>query len=175
MKTKILSMVAMMLVAFTLIFSMPMILANHNQDHASQVGDQALSVASEKSKASTNAFWDNIGVKIASNKQENSKEGIKNALRATIIAEKKLEVRKEKVAGEHSKILERQKERMSEEKIARLNEKFSKIETQTEKAQARIDQKQENLIARYKLLTGATDEEVEALMNELEAEVEAKF
>ena len=64
---------------------------------------------------------------------------------------------------------------MSEEKLTRLTESFSKIETRNSEAQDRIEQKQENLIARYKILTGATDAEIDALMAELEAEVVAKL
>ncbi|MDP2672784.1 MAG: hypothetical protein Q8O84_03150 [Nanoarchaeota archaeon] len=153
-------------------------------DDSNLVGDKALSVASEKSKASKGDFWNDLRVKLALNKQkrelnqidvDGDVNEIRNALRATIMMEKKLEAHKEKFVEGHSKIVERQGSKMSEEKIARLNEAFSKIEVRTSEAQDRIDKKQENLIARYKILTGATDEEVDALMDELEAEVEAKF
>ena len=203
------------------------VLAESDKGPKSQVGDKALNVASEKSKASTSVFWDNVMLKLASKnekkaeialkiaekkaahsedlaekgKSEEAKEKaeehkealdkaekyldkvavdgdvneVKNALRATIMMEKKLEAHRDKFVEGHSKILERQKARMSEEKITHLTEVFSKIETRTAEAKDRIEQKQENLIARYKILTGATDEEVDALMAELEAEVEAKF
>jgi len=147
-----------------------------------QVGDKALSAASENSKASKSDFWGDLRMKLELNKQKRDlkkidvggdEKEIRNALRATIVMEKKLEAHKEKFIEGHSKILERQSLKMGEEKIDRLSETFSKIEVRTEEAKDRIEQKQGNLIARYKILTGATDEKVDAFMDELEAE--AKF
>ena len=163
------------------------VLAGHDKGPKSQVGDKALNVASEKSKASKSAFWDELRIKLAANKLKRAEKGldeidvdgdengVKNALRATIMMEKKLEIHKAKFVEVHSGILEKQKAKMSEEKITHLTEVFSKIETRNSEAQDRIDQKQENLIARYKILTGATDAEIDALMAELEAEVVAKL
>ena len=102
--------------------------------------------------------------------QDGSAEEIENALKATVKMQMALQLHKEKFVTIHSRILERQAEKMTEEKIAHLNEIFSKVDDRTTLAEERILQKQENLIARYKVLTGATDEEVETLMNGFRAE-----
>ena len=185
MNTKILSIFLMSILMLSLMGTF--VLAGHEKGPKSQVGDKALNVASEKSKASKSAFWDELKIKLADKKLKRAEKnldkiavdgdekGIKNALRATIMMEKKLESHKEKFVEVHSGILEKQKTKMSEEKLTRLTESFSKIETRNSEAQDRIEQKQENLIARYKILTGATDAEIDALMAELEAEVVAKL
>jgi len=101
---------------------------------------------------------------------DGDEESVKRALRATVRMQERLQIHKEKFIAVHSRILERQSDRISKERLDNLNEIFSKVEDRTAEAEARIAQKQENLIARYKVLTGATDEEVEALMEEFRAE-----
>ena len=96
--------------------------------------------------------------------QDGDAESVKQALRETVMMQEKLEIHKEKFILVHSRILERQSEKISEEKLTHLEEVFSNIEEKSLEAENRIAQKQENLIARYKILTGATDEEVNSLI-----------
>lgn len=97
-------------------------------------------------------------------------ESVLNALRATVKMQYLLGLHKEKFVTVHSDILERQSERMNESKLNHLESVFSKIENKSNEAEARIAQRQENLIARYKILTGASDEEVQSLLDGFKAE-----
>jgi hypothetical protein len=97
-------------------------------------------------------------------------ESVLNALRATVKMQYLLDLHKEKFITVHSEILERQSERMDESKLNHLESAFSKIENKSDEAEARIAQKQENLIARYKVLTGASDEEVQSILDGFRAE-----
>jgi len=107
--------------------------------------------------------------KIATN---GDNESVLNALKATVKMQYLLDLHKEKFVTVHSGILERQSERMDENKLNHLEGAFSKIENKSGEAEARIAQKQENLIARYKVLTGASDEEVQSILDGFRAEFE---
>jgi len=99
-----------------------------------------------------------------------NEEDVKKALKATVRMQVKLDAHKEKYTSVHSKILERQSDKMDEEKLAHLEEVFSKIEERWAVAEERIAQKQENLISRYKVLTEATDEEIAQMLEDFKAE-----
>lgn len=106
---------------------------------------------------------------IANNGDE---ESVLNALKATVRMQYRFDLHKEKFLDIFSKILERQSEIMNEEGLAHIIDVFSNIEAKSEEAENRIEQKQDNFIARYKIITGATEEEIEALLDGFESEFE---
>lgn len=89
-------------------------------------------------------------------------EGIFRALCTTVMQQNRTEAHKEKVLQVKAGILERQAGKMSEKQLTHMGDVFSKIENRTETAQNRIAQRQENLKAKYKILTGMSDEEIDA-------------
>lgn len=76
----------------------------------------------------------------------------------------------EKVAAVKARILARQRERMSEDQIAKIEQVFGEINANAEDMEARVLQRQETIRTRYKVLSGQTDEEVEDELGEIEDE-----
>lgn len=76
----------------------------------------------------------------------------------------------EKASTVRTGILERQRERMTEEQIAKLEEVFNNIDSKIEEAQSRCLQRQEIIRTRYKVLSGKTDSEVDEELGEMQEE-----
>lgn len=97
---------------------------------------------------------------------EKSKEAIEKVARV----QKKIESHAEKVALVKDRILERQRERMSPEQIAKLEEVFTRIKAKAQEMESKVEAKKENLKTKYKTLSKKTDAEVETEVEEIEKE-----
>ena len=83
------------------------------------------------------------------------------AIARTIAMQNRIEAQEERALEIKAGILERQADRMTEEQLAHLEEVFAGVETRSEEALQKVEQRQENLKAKYKVMTGMTDEEIE--------------
>lgn len=109
--------------------------------------------------------------KIAS---DGNKEEVIRALKRTVIIEHRLKSHQAKWSEIHSNILEVKADSMTEEQLTHLEEVFSTTETKIEEKIDRIEQLQENLIARAVVVTGLTEEEVEAKLEAFENSLKDK-
>lgn len=96
-------------------------------------------------------------------------ENAKEALELSSNIEARLQIHQEKVALIKSRILERQRERMTTEQIAHLEEVFSKVQNKTKIAEQKTAQKRENSRIAYRTLANLTDEELNTLVQEIES------
>ena len=94
---------------------------------------------------------------------------VKKALAITIILQNRIEFHEERALQIKERILEKHADSMTSEQLAHLEEVFSGIEDRADSAQEKIAQRQENLRARYKILTGMSDEEINILMAEYDS------
>jgi len=92
------------------------------------------------------------------------------ALATVSAVQNRLEAHYEKVAFVKDRILERQRERMSEEQIAKLEAVFAKITERARSAEVKVKVKKENTKTKYKALSGKTDSEVDDDLNDIEEE-----
>ncbi len=76
----------------------------------------------------------------------------------------------ERVETVKNKILERQRERMTPEQIAKLEEVFGKIIEKAEETETKTEIKKENAVTKYKTLSKKTDAEVNKEVDEIEKE-----
>lgn len=96
----------------------------------------------------------------------------RRALAKTIVFQNRIEAHEERALEIKSEILERQGDKMTDEQLAHLEEVFSNIETRAEKTQERVQQRQDNLRAKYKVLTGMNDWEVDESLEEYDSFLE---
>jgi len=108
----------------------------------------------------------------AAEKIQTKKESqTENALIKVEDMQKKLQLHKEKSEAIKAKILEKKAAGdMDEEQLAKLEEVFSKIGERTGEAEAKLEQRQESLRARYKVLSEMSDEEIEAKLEQVREE-----
>lgn len=97
--------------------------------------------------------------------ENGNEESVRKALARTIMMQNRIETHNEKSLEIHARILENNAGQMTEEQLSHLEEVFGGIQERSEIAEAKMVQQQENLRARYKVLTGMTDEEISTTMN----------
>lgn len=102
------------------------------------------------------------------------KEQIIAALKETVIMKYRLETQESKVPEVHARILERQSEKMTEEQIAHLTEVFSRIDGKIDSRKARVEERQENLIARAVVVTDLTEEVIRAKLEAFEQSLDER-
>lgn len=101
--------------------------------------------------------------------EDGNADAVKKALAITIIFQNRIEFHKERALQIKERILEKHAEDMTNEQLSHLEEVFSRIEDRANISQEKIAQRQENLRARYKILTGMSDEEINVLMAEYDS------
>lgn len=104
---------------------------------------------------------------------DGDKEEVIKALKRTVIIKFKLENHKEKSSELHEKILEKKKDQMTEDQLAKLEDVFSTIEQHIEDSLAHVEQTQENLKARL-IALGVDESKIEDRTNEFESRLDAK-
>lgn len=104
---------------------------------------------------------------------DGDKEQVIHALKQTVIMKYRLETHGQKVSEVHARILVRQSEKMNAEQAAHLTDVFSNINVKVDSKISKIEELQENLIARAVVL-GLNEEEVRAKLESFEASLDAK-
>lgn len=97
--------------------------------------------------------------------KEGDEKSVEKSLARIILMQNRIETHNERALEIHTKILENKSSQMSKEQFSHLEEIFSNIQKQSDTSEARISQQEENLRARYKVLTGMSDEEIGAKMS----------
>ncbi len=136
--------------------------AENNPDNAKKIAEQY-----EKDLDDALKSFNEIAV-------DGDKEQVIKSLRQTVIMKYRLETHQQKVSGVHAGILIRQSEKMNEEKLAHLTEVFGNINEKVDSKISGIKTLQENLIARAVVVTGLTEEEIRAKLENFEASLDEK-
>ncbi len=98
-----------------------------------------------------------------------------NALGKVATMQERLELHYNKSLAKKERILKRHEENMTEEQLARLEAAFGKLENKTERARERLGKKENRVREIYQLKTNATDEEIDALMEEAKQAYKTKI
>jgi len=106
--------------------------------------------------------------------ENGDEEAVKRALAKTIMMQNRIEAHNEKSLEIHARILENKADQMTDEQLSHLEEVFGNIQERSETAESKMIQQQENLRAQYKVLTGMTDEEIDAEMAAYDGFLEGK-
>ena len=103
-------------------------------------------------------------------------EGYENAIESTVRTQERMEIHLQRVSTVHNRILVRLAEsNMSEEQLTHLTEVFGRVEERAETSQNRVEQRQESLKARYKVLTNKTDDEINESIESYRAEYQEEI
>ena len=103
-----------------------------------------------------------------------SVEKSKEALEEVSDLQNKVESHYDKVREVKEGILERQREKMSPEQLAKLEQVFNKIQEKAKQVDLKTEEKKDKVKLRYKTLSEKTDSEVETELEEIEERVSLK-
>lgn len=130
--------------------------AENNPDKAKKLAEEY-----EKDLDSALKSFDEIAV-------DGDEKQVREALKQNVIMKYRLQTHQQKISAVHAGILTRQSEKMNEEQIVHLTEVFSDINNRISSKITQIGERQENLIARAVVVTGATEEEIRAKLTAFE-------
>jgi len=147
---------------------------NKLKEVAKEHPEKAKELAKEYEDGLDSAFEDFNEIAVDGNKEE-----VIKALRHTVVMKYRIETHEAKWSEVHSGILERQIDKMNEEQLAHLEEVFSATETRIAEKISKIEELQENLIARLLVIAPELTEEqirakLEAFENSLKDKIEAR-
>ena len=147
---------------------------NKIKEVAKEHPEKAKELAKEYEDGLDSAFEDFNEIAVDGNKEE-----VIKALRHTVVMKYRIETHEAKWSEVHSGILERQIDKMNEEQLAHLEEVFSATETRIAEKISKIEELQENLIARLLVIAPELTEEqirakLEAFENSLKDKIEAR-
>jgi len=132
--------------------------------------EKAKSLAKEYEEELENAFEDFNEIAVNGDKEE-----VMHALKQTVIMKYRLESHQIKVAEVHAVILVRQSEKMNAEQLTRLTEVFGNINEKVSSKISKIEELQENLIARLLVVAPElSEEEIRAKLEAFENSLDEK-
>src|SRR3989344_6099764 len=132
--------------------------------------EKAKSLAKEYEEELENAFEDFNEIAVNGDKEE-----VMHALKQTVIMKYRLERHQIKVAEGHAVILVRQSEKMNAEQLTRLTEVFGNINEKVSSKISKIEELQENLIARLLVVAPElSEEEIRAKLEAFENSLDEK-
>ena len=132
--------------------------------------EKAKKIAKEYEEELENAFEDFNEIAVDGDKEE-----VMHALKQTVIMKYRLESHQIKVAEVHAVILVRQSEKMNAEQLTRLTEVFGNINEKVSSKISKIEELQENLIARLLVVAPElSEEEIRAKLEAFENSLDEK-
>ena len=132
--------------------------------------EKAKKIAKEYEEELENAFEDFNEIAVNGDKEE-----VMHALKQTVIMKYRLESHQIKVAEVHAVILVRQSEKMNAEQLTRLTEVFGNINEKVSSKISKIEELQENLIARLLVVAPElSEEEIRAKLEAFENSLDEK-
>ena len=132
--------------------------------------EKAKKIAKEYEEELENAFEDFNEIAVDGDKEE-----VMHALKQTVIMKYRLESHQIKVAEVHAVILVRQSEKMNAEQLTRLTEVFGNINEKVSSKISKIEELQENLIARLLVVAPElSEDEIRAKLEAFENSLDEK-
>src|SRR3989338_5315271 len=132
--------------------------------------EKAKKIAKEYEEELENAFEDFNEIAVDGDKEE-----VMHALKQTVIMKYRLESHQIKVAEVHAVILVRQSEKMNAKQLTRLTEVFGNINEKVSSKISKIEELQENLIARLLVVAPElSEEEIRAKLEAFENSLDEK-
>src|SRR3989338_7827478 len=176
MNTKILSVFLMSVLMLSVMGTF--VLADENDvsaDAGLSQAEIASATADDNVEGSSGIAGDRLKIIFAANKAKKAEIRTKIALKQTVIMKYRLESHQIKVAEVHAVILVRQSEKMNAEQLTRLTEVFGNINEKVSSKISKIEELQENLIARLLVVAPElSEEEIRAKLEAFENSLDEK-